>query len=97
MGSGEVMHPAHGPVVSDGPALLDRYLEHRARREASLVRALSPEPASEASLVRRVYADVAEELLPVAARSLRAGLDKLSEEESAKEVATGLWRSLEKR
>ncbi len=97
MGTGEVLHPAHGPVASDGPALLDRYLEHRARREESLVRALGAEPASEASLVGRVYADVAEALHPVAARSLRAGLDKLAEEGSAKEVATGLWCATEKR
>jgi len=97
MGPGEVLHPAHGPVASDGPALLERYLEHRGRREESLVRALGEEPAPEAALVARVYADVAEELLPVAARSLRAGLEKLAEEGRAKEVATGMWRALEKR
>ena len=96
MGVGEVLHPAHGPVASNGPALLGRYLEHRARREESLVRALGAEPASESSLLGRVYADVAEDLHPVAARSLRAGLDKLAEEGSAKEVATGLWRAAEK-
>lgn len=97
MGPGEVLHPAHGPVASDGPVLLDRYLEHRARREESLVRALGDAPMSEPALVARVYADVAEELLPVAARSLRAGLDKLAEEGLAKEVATGMWRTPEKR
>ena len=52
---------------------------------------------SETELVARVYADVATELLPVAARSLRAGLDKLAEEGLAKEVATGMWRAPEKR
>ncbi len=97
MAPGEVLHPAHGPVASNGPALLERYLEHRARREQSLVRALSEAPASESDLVARVYADVAEELYPVAARSLRAGLEKLAEEGSAKEVATGVWQASEKR
>ena len=97
MGPGEVMHPAHGPVAGDGAVLLERYIEHRARREESLVRALGDEPLSETTLVARVYADVATERLPVAARSLRAGLDKLAEEGLAKEVATGMWRAPEKR
>ena len=94
---GGVLHPAHGPVASDGPRLLRRYLEHRERREESLARALGEEAAPEDALLPRVYADVDEALHPIAARSLRAGLEKLAEEGRAEEVATGSWRRVQKR
>ena len=89
---GGVLHPAHGPVASDGARLLRRYLEHRERREESLLRALGEETSAEEELLPRVYADVDPELHPVAARSLRAGLEKLAEEGRAEEVAARAWR-----
>jgi len=90
-GEGAVLHPAHGPVVSDGAALFRRYLEHRQRREDSLLAALGTEPAHERDLVERVYADVDERLFPIAGRSLRASLEKLRDEGGAVEVASGTW------
>ncbi|MFT7078213.1 MAG: glyoxylase-like metal-dependent hydrolase (beta-lactamase superfamily II), partial [Planctomycetota bacterium] len=79
-GESAVLHPSHGPVASDGRTLLRRYLEHRLRREDSLVAALQEGVEEEEMLVRRVYADVEEHLYPIAARSLRAGLEKLRDE-----------------
>ncbi|MEZ6015116.1 MAG: MBL fold metallo-hydrolase [Planctomycetota bacterium] len=95
-----VLHPAHGPVASDGRAALVRYIEHRALRERALVSALSAEGASAPlgardveALTRAVYADVEDpRLLPIAARSLRAGLIKLAEEGRARETAAGWVR-----
>lgn len=91
LAEGAVLHPAHGPVASDGPRQLARYIEHRRRREAALVAALEQGLRSEGELVRRVYADVPEEAHPIAARSLRAGLDKLAEEGRAARAADGTW------
>lgn len=94
LGPDDVVHPAHGPVASSGRRVLERYLEHRARRESSLVHALADGLETEADLVRRVYADVDERMLPIAARSMRAGLDKLAEEGRAEERAAGVWRPI---
>lgn len=91
MAGGGVLHPAHGPVASNGHRVLERYLLHRERREESLLGALGDGIAQERALVERVYADVDERLFPIAARSLRAGLDKLQEEGRAREVAGNRW------
>ncbi len=79
--------PAHGPWVSDGARLVRRYLDHRAEREASLVRALAKGLDTTASIVRSVYADTPEELWPYAESSLLAGLIKLEEEGRAVQAA----------
>ena len=91
LGEGAVLHPSHGPVASDGRAVLKRYIEHRQRREDSLVSALADGVAAEPDLVARVYADVDERLFPIAARSLRAGLEKLRDEGKAVELAPAEW------
>ena len=91
LGEDAVLHPSHGPVASDGRALLGRYLEHRQHREDSLVTALQEGISLEAELVPRVYAGVDERLFPIAARSLRAGLEKLREEGRARETKPGEW------
>lgn len=72
--------PAHGPWTSRGAALVERYLSHRAEREASLLRGLAKGFPSRRELVGFVYADTDERLWPVAERSLLAGLHKLAAE-----------------
>lgn len=94
MGGAGVLHPAHGPVAANGPRVLERYLEHRQRREDSLVEALGDGLSAEADLVRRVYADVDERMYPIAGRSLRAGLEKLAEESRAEATGPASWRAL---
>ena len=86
-----VLHPSHGPVASEGRAVLERYVEHRQRREDSLVAALAEGISTEPELVARVYAGVDERLFPIAARSLRAGLEKLRDEGRAVETENGTW------
>jgi len=89
-----MLYPAHGPAHADGTAFLGALLDHRRAREAQLVAALDDRPRDEPSLLAAVYADVADRrLLPVAARSLRAGLDKLAEEGLAHEAGAGWVRS----
>lgn len=72
--------PAHGPTSARPRELFDAYLAHRHAREARLLDALAAGPQSAAELLPKVYADVAEPALPLAARSLAAGLEKLVEE-----------------
>ncbi|QDV06140.1 Hydroxyacylglutathione hydrolase [Planctomycetes bacterium Poly30] len=93
LGENAVLHPAHGPVASDGRTLLHRYVEHRQRREDALVKALEEGVSEESDLVARVYADVEAHLHPIAARSLRAGLEKLAEEGRAEELSSTRWTS----
>ncbi len=92
-GEASVLHPSHGPVASDGRALLERYIEHRQRREDSLVKALADGVSAESELLPKVYAEVDERLYPIAARSLRAGLEKLRDEGAAIEESAGQWRT----
>ncbi|MDF1800614.1 MAG: MBL fold metallo-hydrolase [Planctomycetota bacterium] len=72
--------PAHGPWTHKGRTAVERYLEHRGLREESLVRALGTGLRTPRELVAHVYADTAEEVWPIAERSLAAGLEKLREE-----------------
>jgi len=88
-----VLCPAHGPVHREGHTLLRRYLAHRASREEKLLGALRDAPTDEAALLAVVYDDVElEAVLPLAARSLRAGLEKLAEDGRAVESRDG-WRA----
>ena len=87
-----VLHPAHGPAHPDGGALLGALLEHRRARERKLRGALALGAADEGDLLARVYDDVTDErLLPLAARSLAAGLEKLAEEGRVRRDAAGRW------
>jgi len=87
-----MLYPAHGPAFRDGTALLGSLLEHRRSREAKLIAVLCSEARRESEMLAAVYDDLRDErLLPVAARSLRAGLDKLAEEGLAQLTGLG-WR-----
>jgi len=81
------LYPAHGVPDREGKALVRRYLAHRAEREAALLAALDTEPRTPEQLVPAVYTDVPEQVYPLAARSLLAGLIKL--EEDGKAAASG--------
>jgi ribonuclease/clavin/mitogillin len=82
--------PAHGAPIVDGHAKLDEYVAHRRMREARVVAALAARrDASIDELVSDVYSDTPRALWPLAARSLRAHVDKLVREARARVVATG--------
>jgi endoribonuclease LACTB2 len=72
--------PAHGPVITDGPAKLREYLAHRRMREARVLAALGDAPRTAADLCAEAYADTPSFLWPLAQRSLLAHLVKLVEE-----------------
>ncbi len=75
------IYPGHGPVVPDAMAKLHEYIEHRRKREQQVLAALSEDgPSTVDALVGRIYSDVAPNLVPMAARNVRACLDKLAAE-----------------
>jgi glyoxylase-like metal-dependent hydrolase (beta-lactamase superfamily II) len=80
--------PAHGPVIVDAHAKLREYIAHRTMREDRVLAALAArEGATIDELVPEVYADTPRPLWRLAARSLRAHVDKLVREGRAREVA----------
>jgi len=86
--------PAHGPAIDDGPGKLREYLSHRQMREDRAIAALAAHAgATIDELVPEVYADTPRMLWPLAARSLRAHLDKLVREGRAREHDAGRWSS----
>jgi glyoxylase-like metal-dependent hydrolase (beta-lactamase superfamily II) len=84
--------PAHGPAITDGPNKLREYIAHRTMREDRVVAALaSRASATLDELVPEVYADTPRALWKIAARSLRAHLDKLVREGRARELDATRW------
>ena len=75
--------PAHGHLIEDPRAKLQEYLDHRRAREAQVlaaVRRASSSGTGTAALVAELYAEVADDLHPVAQRSVWAHLRKLADE-----------------
>jgi glyoxylase-like metal-dependent hydrolase (beta-lactamase superfamily II) len=94
------IHPGHGPLVLDGVAKLDEYLEHRDEREREIVAALGASARSVEELVPEIYAGYAPELYELAGRSVLAHLLKLEGEGRATKRATDgvqRWRVVEPR
>jgi ribonuclease/clavin/mitogillin len=89
-----VLYPAHGPAVKDGQACVRYFLKHRREREQKLVDALQSGLHELDALLGQVYQDVRPELMPVARRSLLAGLEKLVEEDRAERLED-CWRWVE--
>jgi glyoxylase-like metal-dependent hydrolase (beta-lactamase superfamily II) len=83
-GDGSVVRilPGHGPVVPDAAAMVAFYRTHRAQRLEQVRQALADGAASEPDpvegVLRRVYADVPQEVWPAARLSIRAQLDYLA-------------------
>ncbi len=93
-----MLFPAHGPPQGDPYALIERYIQHRMLREASIVavlcaarQALTPD-----DIVPQVYRDIPEALYPLAALNVRSHLDKLRYEGTVIEEASDLFRSTER-
>jgi glyoxylase-like metal-dependent hydrolase (beta-lactamase superfamily II) len=83
--------PGHGPVIADGPAKLQEYLDHRALRERQILDVLRRGPATVDEIVQRLYAGTtAASLLPMAARNVQIHLDHLAHQGRAVE-AGGRW------
>lgn len=76
----EVLCPGHGPYVWEPAAKLDEYIGHRLDRERRLLEALDSGLRTEEELLSAAWSEVPDHLRPAAALTLRAHLDKLSEE-----------------
>jgi glyoxylase-like metal-dependent hydrolase (beta-lactamase superfamily II)/8-oxo-dGTP pyrophosphatase MutT (NUDIX family) len=89
----EWLAPGHGFLMPQPQRVVQGVIEHRLKREAKVLASLSARgPASLEQLLPHAYDDVDPRLLPVAARSLLAHLDKLRADGVAEERA-GLWSS----
>jgi glyoxylase-like metal-dependent hydrolase (beta-lactamase superfamily II) len=84
--------PGHGHIIEDPMARVDAYIAHRLEREAQVLAALQAGPTTIDAIVADLYADVREELHPVAAKTVWAHLRKLADEGKAKGKAfDGRW------
>ena len=76
----KALYPAHGLPHRDGHGLIRHFLKHRQKREDAIKSALRDAPRSIDQLLPDAYADVSEDVYPIASRSLLAGLIKLEED-----------------
>jgi glyoxylase-like metal-dependent hydrolase (beta-lactamase superfamily II) len=76
----ELICPGHGAWVTDPPAKLTEYVEHREMRERRLLAALERGERSKAALLADAWSDVPTELRPAAALVMDAHLQKLEAE-----------------
>ena len=76
----ELIAPGHGPLIKNPTERLREQISHRLEREAKLTAALANGMRSTDQILSVVWDDVPEMLLPAAAVTLAAHLDKLDEE-----------------
>lgn len=73
--------PGHGELIGNPAEVIDWIIEHRLQREARVFAAVCEHPGLDVTeLVRLVYEDLAENLYPLAERSLLAHLQKLQKD-----------------
>ncbi|NOT59575.1 MAG: MBL fold metallo-hydrolase [Acidobacteria bacterium] len=72
--------PGHGPVIADARTKIEEYITHRLAREAKILVALGDAPLTIPAIVQAVYTDVAPAMHQLAELSVRAHLDKLTQE-----------------
>lgn len=73
------LYPGHGEVLDDPHGVIDWYVAHRMEREREVVRAVKEGGArSVGEIVEVVYREVDSDLHPLAARSVRAHVEKLA-------------------
>jgi glyoxylase-like metal-dependent hydrolase (beta-lactamase superfamily II) len=72
--------PAHGSLISQPVALIERYSAHRAERERQVLEAVADGADSVAAIVERVYPDLTFDLRFAAAETVIAHLEKLRED-----------------
>ena len=85
-----VLYPSHGPAARDGKTYIEKFIAHRGMREEQLVAGLTAGLSGVDQLLERVYRGTPPEIMPLAERSLVAGLEKLAEEGRVKRVR-GCW------
>jgi len=85
--------PGHGHLIEAPQAKIDEYTTHRLAREAQVLGALERAGTTTIEpIVKELYAEVPEELHPMAARSVWAHLRKLADEgKVAGDALDGEW------
>lgn len=78
-----VLHPGHGPDVTDPPARIRALARHRSARHAAVAAALSPRGKTADDLLAQVYPDLPPALRGAARASLHAHLIALAAENRA--------------
>jgi glyoxylase-like metal-dependent hydrolase (beta-lactamase superfamily II) len=78
----EVIYGGHGPAISNPPAKIQEYLDHRAKRENMSIAALQAGAQTIPQVVEKIYQDVDKRLWPAAARQVLAIFNKLEAEGS---------------
>lgn len=88
-----VIYPGHGPVVEDGFAKIQEYLDHRQARENQILQTLGDarRPLTIPEIVQVVYDGYSDELKQVAEISVLHHLDKLELENVVKPGQNGEW------
>jgi hypothetical protein len=85
------IYPGHGPVVEDGVGAVQQYITHRQARETQIVTALgsgsAASPLTLPTLVKRVYADLGDHLIPAATGNVCLHLHKLWQEQVVLAIA----------
>jgi glyoxylase-like metal-dependent hydrolase (beta-lactamase superfamily II) len=76
----EVLCTGHGPAIWTPREHISAYVEHRLERERRLLEAIAEGRRETGELLDAAWADVPEQLRPLAAITLAAHLDKLAEE-----------------
>lgn len=83
--------PAHGPVVRDGTAAVNRLIDHRLWREQRVLRALSSHPQDLPAVTARAYAEVSPLLWPLTRLSTLSHLHKLQRDGRATSCDGDRW------
>lgn len=71
---------SHGSAISDAKSKIEGYISHRLERESQIEAAIVSGAANVSDVVSSVYAGLDPQLLPLAAKSVEAHLEKLAAE-----------------
>ena len=77
--------PGHGPVIDDPVKVIDAYVQHRAQREAEVIRALEAGLDTPEGIASTIYRGLPPALVPAAVESVLAHLIKLKVDRRARQ------------
>lgn len=87
--------PAHGPLITNPRENVQGVLDHRRERENQVLAALAEGEADAPAIVSRVYQDLSEKLVELAAKQVTSILKKLEQEQRVVAIGDGevqTWR-----